>query len=249
MKLNHILSVVLTVLTIGICRADLQTDKLINKISRDTETYISAECRAGTQKEAYENALADLNRQVAAYMRENNGTPTNTSSSELSNHYQHLDSQISDNRYRVFMYVKKNDLVCFQDSSSNIAFSSKTDDLVGEAITWGQRKAMLSKEEGIPRKEAGVSWPAVISELAGIKEKEKLVAALTLMRKNQKITGAAAFPVADFEDFYLAIINGDRVTHIIHVLNGKWTDAFSGKVLNPADLSSASSAYWFTLPK
>ena len=228
--------------------ADVNTDRAMSKISRDSRTYISADCRAATEQEAYDNAFADLTRQITSYMNETHGGSNDAVYlPEVSSIYQRLDSRISENRYRVFLYVKKADLKPLGGNVNAMVLSRKGDDDY-KVVPTSKSEPVIVRDTVTVVEVVEKPMHPVISALSGQTDKNTFLSSLTQLRKDNKISAAAAFPMASLDDFYIGIIKDNSVTNIIHIVDGHWIDAMSGTEVNPTDFTS-SSAYWFTLTK
>lgn len=229
-------------------RADVNTDRAMSKISRDVHSYLSADCRASTEQEAYDKALELLTEKITSYIQETKKeSPDAVFVPEVASIYQRLDSRISDNRYRVFLYVKKSDLKSL-DNSSNAMVIAKTEADSYEIIpTYSQPPQVVTDTVTMVEK-VEVPLNPIISNIINNTDYNSLQEALIKMRKEGKVSGAAAFPISSLDDFYIAIVRGTSVTDYIHVKDGRWKDVTSGNDVDPSNYSS-SSAYWFTIPK
>ena len=231
-----------------ISRADVNTDRTMSKISRDIHNYLSADYRASTEEEAYDKALELLTEKITSYIKEvKKESPDAVFVPEVASMYQRLDSRISENRYRVFLYVKKSDLKSL-DNSSNAMLIAKTEDDSYEIIpTYSQPPVVVTDTVTIVEK-VEVPMNPIVANIINNTDYNSLQEALIKMRKEGKVSGAAAFPISSLDDFYIAIVRGTSVTDYIHVEDGRWKDVTTGKDVDPSNYSS-SSAYWFTIPK
>ncbi|MDE7419738.1 MAG: hypothetical protein K2N35_05980 [Muribaculaceae bacterium] len=228
-------------------RADVNTDRTMSKISRDIHNYLSADCRASTEQEAYDKALELLTEKITSYIQETKKkSPDAVFVPEVASIYQRLDSRISDNRYRVFLYVKKSDLKSL-DNSSNAMVIAKTETDSYEIIPYSQPPVVVTDTVTIVEK-IEVPMNPIVANIINNTDYNSLQEALIKMRKEGKVSGAAAFPISSLDDFYIAIVRGTSVTDYIHVEDGRWKDVTTGKDVDPSNYSS-SSAYWFTIPK
>lgn len=233
----------------GLMYADVLTDKAMRKISRDTRTYISGESRAATEQDAYDQAMESLSSQISKYMKEKYGeTPDAVYLTELSSLYQRLDNRIAENRYRVMIYVKKSDIKPM-GSISNAVVLTKNENDTYEAISPTDVKQIVVKDTVTVVDVVEVPLDPTISLLIQHTSKSTFIQALTNLSNENKIGNAAKFPLSDFEDFYVAIIDSfDNVVLYAHVVNGKWLNVANGIEITPNEYKQYS-AYWFTLPK
>lgn len=160
--------------------ADIITERAMSKIARDRRAYISAECRAATEQEAYDKAFADLSRQIASFLKESEGgSPDAVYLPEVSSMYQRLDSRISDNRYRVFLYVKKADLKPLGNSASAMVLA-KTESETYEPVSTSRPDSVVIRDTITQVEVVEVPMAPVISSLTAVKDKDSFIASLTL---------------------------------------------------------------------
>ena len=229
-------------------RADVNTDRAMSKISRDVQNYLSADCRASTAQEAYDEALELLTEKIASYMKEaKKESPDAVFVPEVASMYQRFDSRISDNRYRVFLYVKKSDLMSL-DSSSNAMVIAKTEADSYEIIPTHSQPPIVVTDTVTIVEKVEIPMNPIVANIINNTDYNSLQEVLIKMRKEGKVSGAAAFPISSLDDFYIAIVRGTSVTDYIHVKDGMWKDVTTGKDVDPS-IYSSSSAYWFTIPK
>lgn len=248
MKVKFILLVCSLIALAFDSKADVTVDRSMSKIGRDTKSYISADCRASSEQEAYDLALEELSRKITSYIHESQKTsPDAVYLPEVSSIYQRLDSKISDDRYRVFLYVKKSDLKPLSDTANAMIMEKKSDETY-EVLPIPSPDPIVIRDTVTIVEEKTIPMNPIISQLVGISDRTSFVSSLTDLRKDNKISAAAAFPIANINDFYVALIINEIVTNIYHVVEGKWIDVRNGNEVNPSNFS-AFSAYWFTLPK
>ena len=248
MKNRIILSLLMLFAFVCNVYADAITDRAISKISRDTRTYISSDSRGATEQEAYDKALEELSHKISSFVNEEMGdSPDAVYLHDVESLYQRLDSHISDNRYRVFLYVKKSDLKPL-GSSSNSMMMARTEDKTYEMVSAKAPETVIVRDTITLVQEVKVPINPVVSFLVGIKDSESFSSALIQLRKDNKVSAAAAFPIANIDDFYVAVIRNGKVIIIMHVDNGRWIDVKNGEEVDPRDYPSCS-AYWFTVSK
>ncbi|MDE7350535.1 MAG: hypothetical protein K2N25_05665 [Muribaculaceae bacterium] len=248
MKIRFLLLTFLLLGMVSTAYADINTERAMSKIGRDTKTYISSDCRASTEQEAYDNALEDLTRQISSYIAETQkDAPDAVYLQEVASIYQRLDSRISDNRYRVMLYVKKSDLMPLGNSSNSMMLT-KTDDETYEVMDVRKPEPTVVRDTLSHVDPVEIPIHPVLSSLALTADRDAFVASLTEMRKEGKISAAAAFPLSSIDDFYVAVLISDRLTAILNVRNGKWFNAITGNEADPHDYQNAS-AFWFTITK
>lgn len=227
--------------------ADVHTDKAMSKISRDTNNYISADHRASTEEEAYNASLQDLSAQIQNYMEERYGSaPDAVYLNGMSSIYQRLSNHISDNRYRVMLYVKKSDLKPMSGTDGSVVLALNQDAMY-EPIPTSKPEPVVLTDTVMIERVIEVPLNPTVSQLLTHKTKDTIVEALTKMRKEKKISNTAAFPISSLNDFYVIIISAaGQVEAIAHVKEGEWTDTATGHAINPQNYPNCT-AYWFTL--
>lgn len=251
MKIRFLLLTYLLLGFVGTAYADINTERAMSKIGRDTKTYISADCRASTEQEAYDKALEDLTQQISAYIKDTQkDAPDAVYLKEVASIYQRLDSRISENRYRVMLYVKKSDLKPLGNASNSMVLT-KTEDQNYEVMDIQKpdsAQPTVVTDTLSHVRPVEISVDPMLLDIVKAGDLESLVASLTEMRKEGKISAAAAFPISSIDDFYVAILTGNKLTGILRVKGGRWINAITGKETDPHDYPNAS-AYWFTITK
>ncbi len=232
-------------------RADVNTDKAMAKIGRDTKTYISADARASTEQEAYDKALESLSAQIADYYKTELKEPLPNAIylSNLSSIYDRLTSQITANRYRVMIYVKKDHIKALGDPNSGVILSR--DEADGYKVMPTAPSEPVVRTDTIETVRTVVkTLPPVLTTISQGRSRDEIVKELLpRLKKSNQISAAAIFPMADFGDFYLVVIApNDSAKAILHFDGQGFTNALTGEA---ADVSQYSdwSAFWFTLPK
>lgn len=228
--------------------ADALTDKTMSKIRQDIKTYIWAEDRATTEQEAYDNAMRDLSAQIADYMKAQYGeTPDAVYLSDLSSIYQRLSSHRDGSRYHVMLYVKKSDLKPMRNADNAVVLA-KNEQNTYEPIPTAKPEPIVVTDTVTVVNVVEKPLNPTVSRIMSCDTKDALSATLTQLRKENKLSGAAVYPLSN--DYYLAIVSpSDHVIAYIHVVDGEWTDLSSGKKVSPYAYKIGFTAYWFTLPK
>ena len=232
------------------CRADINTDKAMNKISRDTKTYISAEARATTEQEAYDTAMEELSAQIADYYKTvlKAPLPDGVYLSNLSAIYDRLTSQVSNNRYRVMLYVRKSDVKALGDSNGSVVLSRGEDDNYN-VVTTAPTDPVVVTDTIETIKTVVKPLNPTLSTICQAKTREDVTKLLPELKKSNQISGAALFPVASLDDFYLVVISADNaVTALLHYDGAEYADVMSGESIDISQYSNCY-AYWFTLSK
>ncbi|MDE5607963.1 MAG: hypothetical protein K2I64_03415 [Muribaculaceae bacterium] len=247
--MKRIIFTLLTIVSVLTAVADVNTDKAMARISRDTKTYISADVRAATEDEAYNEAMQKLSAQITDYFkneRSREAMPDAIYLSNLSSIYERLTSKISDSRYRVMLYVKKSDLKPLGGSDNALVLSKKDDNGYIPVSTEVSHLTPVVKTDTVVTIVKEMLNPT-LSQIANLKTRDELAQSLQDLRKSKKISGAAAFPMANANDFYVAVIENDRVAEILHFDKGTYKDIITSQ---PVDVNRYShcSGYWFTLP-
>lgn len=210
--------------------AEDNVDKTMAKISRDTETYVSADARTNSTTEAYNMAVKSLCEKLTALTGKKfnpNNPPTTMES---------LTSKISDDRYRVLVYVRKSDLGL--ESLPGDRGSKSNEELYEDS-------RLVVEEDAIT--DTSIKEKSVLDEIALQGSKDEFIKCMERLRKTDTISGAAAFPIAHADDFYVAVIDGNAVRNILHCINGQFYDLTSKEV----DIHKYAhcTGYWFTITK
>ena len=234
--------------SMGFAFADVLTDKTMSKISRDTKTYISADCRATTEQEAYDNAMKELSAQIADYMKSQYGeSPDAVYLSDVSSIYQRLSSYLDGSRYRVLLYVKKSDLKPMGNNDNAVVLAKNEQDSY-EPIPPVKSEPIVVTDTVTVVNVVEVPLNPTVSRIMSCDTDDSLAKVLTQLCKEGEISQAAAYPLAN--DYYLAIVSpSNNIIAYIHIVDGKWTDLTTGKKVSPYAYSIGFTAYWFTLPK
>lgn len=252
--MRRIISIIMAiaVLSVFMSYADINTDRTMAKILRDTKTYISADARASTEQDAYDEALKKLTGLVTEYLKtiDNNDLPDAVYLPQLSQIYDRLNSQIENNRYRVMLYVKKSDIKPVSNSSGSIVLS-KTDENEYSVLPTTPVESIdpvfvtdtVTVVEIIEK-----PLDPTLSIIASKRTKDDLISAIQTLGKSGNLAGAAKFPIERANDYYVAVIGADNnVSAILHYIDGSWKEISSGKDVNINDYTDCSG-YWFTLP-
>ena len=244
--MKRFLLVFSTLLTLFLAFADALTDKTMSKISRDTKTYISAECRAQTEQEAYEKALENLSMQISDYMKEHYGALSDAVYlSEVSSLYQRLSSHSEGSRYRVMLYVKKDNLKPMGNKDSALVLAKNDNDNY-EAIPMVTHEPIIIRDTVTVVNVVEKPLHPIVSMIMACDTKDAFSTMLTQLRKENKISGAAVYPLSN--DYYIAIVSAtNKIETFIHVMDNEWTDIATGKIISPSKYNIGFSAYWFTL--
>lgn len=226
--------------------ADMDIEKMMSKITRDTKNYISAEARASTEEEAYEKAIKEIADKVTLYYEtELKGEPIPDAVylDQLKNVYQKLTTH--GNRYRVMLYIKKQDLRPM--ATDNVILMSKTDSGSYDVINTQPMADVVVKDTVTVVEVVEKPQHPVVSTLLMQKTKEQLTSRLKELRQDDLISGAAAFPMSNFNDYYIAVINSDNsLCTILHVVNGKCIDMNDNTEVDPLRFKY-NTGYWFTI--
>lgn len=223
--------------------ADNDTSRLMSKIIRDTNNYISADVRGESEDAAYQEALGLLTEKITSYIKEKGmGMPDAVYLSNISNHSERLISQSGSSRCRVVVYVNKKDLFPIGDSNNSAMLSKNNED------KYSLMSAPATASDDVVTSDRRVLSP-VLSRIAMAKTSKDVQSLLVSLKKQNSLSGAAAFPIADASDFYVVVIDrSDAQVALLHCLGGEWTNAENG---NKVDIKAYKycSGYWFTLPE
>ena len=248
--MKRVVFTILTAISMLTASADINTDKAMAKISRDTKTYISVDVRAATEDAAYNEAMQKLSAQIADYFkteRPGETMPDAIYLSNISSIYERMTSKIADNRYRVMLYVKKSNLKPIGGNDNAMVLSKNDNNSYSPVPT----EAPKVEPEVIVKTDTVVTivktpMNPTLSQIANLKTRKELTETLQNMGKSKLIANAAAFPVASANNFYVVVIANDSVVAILHFDNGTYKDITTSQ---PVDISRYShcSGYWFTL--
>lgn len=227
--------------------ADVAKEKEISKILRDSGSYLSADVRAATEEEAYNEALRQLSDKVTDYFRESysGDIPDGVYLSNLSGHYEKFSSHISNNRYRVVLYIKKSDLMPIGKNTNSVVLTKTKEDTY-DIVSEDLPEAVIITETVVEVVEKPLS--PTLSKLAVLSSEKEINEMLVSMRKSNEISGAAVFPIGNIGDFYLVVINpSERLEAILYCQAGQWKNVLTGQEVEMDNYKSCK-AYWFTLP-
>lgn len=227
--------------------ADSETDKLISKILRDTNTYISADVRAATEDAAYQQAMTELSDKITAYMKEKGmDMPDAIYLSNISNHSERLISQSGANRCRVLVYINKKDLLPIADTNSAVLTKNDND---GYSLVQTAVPANTSTANATSSKSGSTTpLPPVLARIAKATTQKEVQTLLVELKKGNAISNAAAFPIANINDFYVVVIDkSDTQVALLRCTGGEWTNAHTGEKAN-LNAYKYCTAYWLTLP-
>lgn len=249
MKLLRFLSTLLIGFLALNCFADIQSDKAMSIIRRNTDKYISADFRAPTEQEAYEGALREMTEKVRAYLMSKHPqkpAPDAATLRGFSTMYQRISSNIDDNRYRIMLYVEK-DKLSANAPATETSTASSTASLTDCNTTADVEPTVIKLLPDTAVVETKIQLNPTLRKIANIQTRAELTNQLQTLRKDNTISGAAAFPISKINNFYLAVLEGDTVVAVVQVNNSRYIDLNTGK---PVEIESYSncSAYWFTLP-
>lgn len=225
--------------------ADLETDKLMSKITRDAKNYISADVRAATEDEAYAKALAELSKKIVNYFEsEGKETPNEVFLTRLSSHSERLISQLGNNRCRVLLYVNKKDLFPVDGNDNSVLLSMNKDNRL-EVVNSNSNSNKPNSGSG-EKEQTKANHSPVLDKIASCKNASELNTTLKALRAESKIGGAALFPLSSADNFYLVVVDASKqVVAMMHVVDGKYRDLNTGKELNIENYTNCS-AYWIT---
>lgn len=226
------------------CYADVNTDRAMAKIARDTKTYIVADARAATEDEAYNEAFEKLTSQITDFLKTERKEDYGSDAvylSRISSIYDRLTSKISENRYRVMLYVKKSDILPIGNSDNSVVLERQPDGNYGFASD-------VAAE--VPSGEADVNFQTlpepVLNSLMSARGKQEIVETIQKLRKENKLSSAAAFPLSQASDFYVVAISPSGSSTILHFDGSHFLNIYTKQI---EDMSAYSdcTGYWFTL--
>ncbi|MDE5822070.1 MAG: hypothetical protein K2H63_06275 [Paramuribaculum sp.] len=252
--MKKITFVILAIISVFTASADVNTDKAMAKISRDTKTYISADARAATEDAAYNEAMQKLSAQISDYFKiefPGESMPDAIYLSNISSIYERMTSKIADNRYRVMLYVKKSDLKPIGGNGNALVLSKNDSNGYSPVPT----ETPEVEPEVIVKTDTIVSVVTItkpmdptLSQIINLKTRDELTQTLQNLRKSNNITGAAAFPIGNANNFYVAVLADTKVITVLQFKDGEYLDTMTSK---PVDVTRYShcSGYWFTIPE
>lgn len=226
---------------------DVNTDKAMAKISHDTKTYISADVRAATEEEAYNEAMNKLSARIADYFRTERPDETLPDAiyfSNISSICERMSSKIADNRHRVMLYVRKSDLKLIGGTANALVLSKTGNNSYSPVPTETPEPLTIIK---IDTAVTVVNKPldSTLSTLSQLTTRNEIVEKLQALSKSKYISGAAKFPLSHANNFYVVVLEGDRVVNILHYSNNCYRNI---ETSDPVDISQYShcTGYWFT---
>lgn len=242
MKIRFLVLAVLFVSFVS-AMADNDTSRMMSKIIRDTNNYISADVRGESEDSAYKEALEQLTEKITSYIKEKGmDMPDAVYLSNISNHSERLISQSGSSRCRVVVYVNKKDLFPIGDSSNSVMLSKNNEDKYALVST------PTAASGDVKTSDKRVLSP-VLSRIAMAKTSKDVQSLLVDLKKEKSLSAAAAFPIADASDFYVVVIDrSDAQVALLHCLEGEWTNAENSSKVDMKAYKYCSG-YWFTLPK
>lgn len=241
---------ILLILTLSIpffCFADIDTDRAMAKIILDSQTYLSADARDSSEEAAYDKAASELLDAINNYYSDINMHDKKISNvSGLSEICSKLTSKISDSRYRVLLYVKKSTLVEGKKTHPAEAAPAVKPTLQNPVT----KEIPLTQEKTSPKKSSPSSIPPTnptLTKISKLQTKSEVVETIKSLHKSKQLSGGASFPVGNANDFYVVVIDDDKVIITLHYKDGQYFDT---KHFNIIDITKYSNCtgYWFTLP-
>lgn len=249
---RHLLLLFLSLLSASWCRADINTDKAISKISRDIKTYLSAVGRADTEQEAYDMAMNGLSSKIAEYYKAefpSEPLPDAIYLSNLSSIYDKLTSRGNSNRYRVLLYIRKSDVKPLGDSNGTVLSRNETDRY--EVIPTTPAEPTIVTDTVTIETVTTVVKPLtpILSTVCSMKTRDDVLKQIPELKKADQIGSAAAFPIQAMNDLYIIIISPtDDVKTVLHYDGKEYSDILNGETVDISTYSDCS-AFWFTLPQ
>ncbi len=241
---------ILLLLTLSIpflCYSDIDTDRTIAKIIRDTNTYLSADARESTEKGAYEKAASELIVALNNYYTETQKPEKKISDvSELAGKCSQITSKISDTRYRVLLYINKADLTGgkkTQPSEAAPTDRQTAQEPVKKEAPTPQGKTTPTK----PSQPVVASVNPTVEKISKLQTKTEVVEAIKSLHKSKQLSGGASFPIGNANDFYVVVIDGDKVIATLHFKDGQYIDIKNSNIIDMTKYSNCTG-YWFTLP-
>lgn len=209
-----------------LCYSDIDTDRTISKIIRDSNTYLSADARESSEKAAYDKAASELMVAINNYYTETQKPEKKISDiSELTGKCSQITSKISDTRYRVLLYINKADLTGVKNAQ----------------ISETAPKDMQSAQETVKKENP------TVAKISKLQTKAEVVEVIKSLHKSKQLTGGASFPIANANDFYVVVIDGEKVTATLHFKDGQYIDTKNSNIIDITKYSNCMG-YWFTLP-
>lgn len=241
---------ILLLLTLSIpflCYSDIDTDRTIAKIIRDTNTYLSADARESSEKAAYDKAVSELMVAINNYYTETQKPEKKISDiSELTGKCSQITSKISDTRYRVLLYINKADLTGVKNaqlSEGAPADKRPAQETVKKETPTAQGKTTPTK----PSQTAVAPVNPTVAKISKLQTKAEVVEAIKSLHKSKQLSGGASFPIANANDFYVVVIEGEKVVATLHFKDGQYIDTNNSNIIDITKYSNCTG-YWFTLP-
>lgn len=234
--------------------ADVTTDKQMSRVKR-SDKVLWGESRSESEETARQEALSNLIVKVTEYLNaQKEEMPESVLMPKISSVSECLTSHSS--RWHVLVYVNKADLLAIDGNNGVLLTRDESKPQYQPANV-----APIQGAEPEPTVEENIDEqteaPKVITEvrpmsptlstIANTKNKEQLQAALGTLKKHGSIGGAAMFPIAKANDYYVYVIDGaGNQVALLHYLDGQWLNAYTNE---PHDISIYvnCTGYWFTL--
>lgn len=240
---KFIFLIVSLVYAFNLAVADKSIDKQIVEIGDDKKNYISAECRASSENEAYSLALQQLKEKLTDYFIEQ-GTK-DAKVDDYLNKIGKLTSEISSTRYRVLLYIPKIDL---KNGIQKSLISNRDNETDSKPVVVNLSTVENKKIEEPERIRTQVQLNPTVKEIQSLNNGKIVLDKLVEMKKVGKIKNAAAYPIQDINNFYIVVISpSDEVVAILNQNNGEWYNTDTGSPVNIQNYKD-NTAYWITFP-
>lgn len=240
--MNRFISILVLLLTsFSMLAANSEVEKRISKIKKDSD-YIWSDVRASTEEEARKEAIAQLSDEITKYMKETKGNdiPDAVYLSKISSQSEELITHISQRRYRVFLFIKKSAIMPVGNDGVILA---QADSQSGHYTAVETPAVVRDTTVIVIEKPLSPS----LSRIASLRDKSEIQPLLVQLMKEGRLSGAAAFPLTSFYNFYAIVVNRfDKIEALLYHGQNGWVNVKSGTL---TDLSAfdGCTAYWFVL--
>lgn len=253
MKLRLILVLVTSILASGVY-AQMETKK-INSIKRNSQ-YLYGEGTEDTEAAAYETAKEYLLMQINEYVESKKklNRAENIILKDVGENYEKIQMQRGE-RIRVFLYVKKNDIIAAENTEILVkapapADEGQTEDDKGLTSTYVTIGNDPGTEEGMKENfQLEKAWQQeVINQLCQTASITEARALLARMKAEYKVKRYGNFQDCRNPDasFIIVFDNNGNIKAVLGPGNGQRANYQSGQY-DSLNKYSESSAIWFTL--
>lgn len=244
MKLRAILSLLAMLVLPFMAFADIDTEREMGRLKKD-KNVIWAEVRAESELAAKTEAMKQLQDKVTDYFTDMGENPNAVYISQLSTKTQVLTTHTSSNRFRVFVYLYKNNLHPLDDNGQTESLVLKRDGaghLQQLDTTERADTVTLSDTTVVVR-----TINPVIALLSSAASFTEFRSTLKGLKEKQIVSHSAIFPLSEIEDYYVMVFDDrERKVALLHCRDLSWYNALTTEPVNIKDYKKYTGI-WFTL--